>query len=130
MEGLGTGEGRQVMLGPRHGESTDARFTHPTQARTHQSRSTRHTRFEHTGAEGILTHGIPVVGPRDGSAGNVAGVKSASQEPVPRGDEAISLRGIRSSAVFASIYTTNGIFRQRPTAASLPSHSSAPPRTT
>ena len=53
-----------------------------------------HTRTEHNARGthticahrhgGILTHGIPVVGPRDGSAGNVAGVKSASQEPVPQ----------------------------------------------
>lgn len=84
------------MLGPRLGTGrerrADARFTHPTQPRTH-ARTHAHGRGRRTipnteTARGILTHGIPVVGPRDGSAGNVAGVKSASQEPVPRGDQA------------------------------------------
>lgn len=103
----GRGEGRQVMLGPRLGTGrerrADARFTHPTQPRTHtdEARTIPNTET----ARGILTHGIPVVGPRDGSAGNVAGVKSASQEPVPRGHvrPRYRLRGIRSNPIFASL---------------------------
>lgn len=98
-EGREGEEGRQVMLGPRLGTGrTQTRVLRilltATHAGTHtNARRTRRTRIEHTAEEGILTHGIPVVGPRDGSAGNVAGVKSASQESVPRGDQ-ISLRTI------------------------------------
>ena len=57
------GEGRQVMLGPRLGTGrerrADARFTHPTQPRTH---SRTHSRT-HTQGRGRRT--IPNTEPRE-----------------------------------------------------------------
>lgn len=60
-----------------------------------------------------------------GSAGNVAGVKSASQEAgvwrslVAALEGDIVSRGIRSIATFASVYTGNRIFGKRSAPVSL-----------
>lgn len=92
------GEGRQVMLGSRHTRSErererkrraekerNEREEKRDGAQTHVLRILRRARthFEHTQTRRHFNTAFLLSGPGMVSAGNVAGVKPASQEPMP-----------------------------------------------